>query len=114
MFFAFASGLSSSGPDLWVKQDMIRAGRHLINQTANLLELWEVVLLLCQHYKGIFTDKANQHSYQSGCAMREKYMLVMAHIKQGKGEMLPLNFLAHQFVSRPDTYGLEGSQTANV
>lgn len=50
------------------------------------------MVLLCQHYKGIFTDKANQHSYhQSACVTREKHMLAMAHIKQGKGEMLPLN-----------------------
>lgn len=48
--------------------------------------------MLCQHYKGIFTDKANQHSYHHrGCVTREKHMLAMAHIKQGKGETLPLN-----------------------
>lgn len=47
-----------------------------------------MLVRLCQHYKGVVTDKANQRAYhQSGCVTREKHM---AHMKQGKGEMLPL------------------------
>lgn len=86
---------------------MITAEQHFINQTANLLGLREVVALLCQHYKGIFTDKANQHCYhQSGCVNRETHMLAMAHIKQGKGEMLPRNSRQSNFLpALTHTYG---------
>lgn len=78
---------------LLVKQSIIPAGRHFINQTVNLLELKEVVVLLSQQCT-FSTDKANQCAYhQSGCVTSKKHMESLARIKQGKGEMFPLKSL---------------------